>query len=221
MTRMSPSTAVARPKPLLRGVSHEVAAFAALAGWLLLARATPTPRAGVAVGVYGASLTVLFAVSALYHRPTWSPRARAVMRRFDHSAIFLLIAGTYTPFCMLLGGDRGMFLLVAVWGGALLGVLRALFWSHAPRAVPAALAVALGWLVVAVLPALHAAVGNVPMALLIAGGLAYSAGAVVYAIKRPDPLPAVFGYHEVFHALVVVAAVCHYAVVASAVRAIS
>jgi hemolysin III len=191
-----------------------------MAGWYLLADAASSPRGGVAVAVYGASLTLLFAVSALYHRPTWSPRGRAIMRRFDHSAIFLLIAGTYTPFCMLLGGRRGAFLLAAVWGGALLGVLRALLWPHAPRVIPAALAVALGWLVVAVLPPLHAAVGDVPMALLVAGGIAYSAGAVVYAVKRPDPAPRVFGYHEVFHALVVVAALCHYAVVTSAVRAI-
>ena len=217
---MSTSTPPARSKPLLRGVSHEVAAFAAIVGWFLLARAASSPRAVVAVGVYGASLTVLFAVSALYHRPTWSPRGRAIMRRLDHSAIFLLIAGTYTPLCMLLGGRRGMLLLAAVWGGALLGVLRALLWPHAPRAVPAALAVALGWVVVAVLPALHAAVGNVPMALLVAGGGAYTVGAVVYAVKRPDPMPTVFGYHEVFHALVVVAAGCHYAVVASTARAI-
>lgn len=214
------STPPARVKPLLRGVSHEVAAVAAVVGSLLLARGASSSRGQVAVAIYGVSVTALFATSALYHRPTWSARARSVIRRFDHSAIFLLIAGTYTPFCMLLGGRRGTLLLFAVWGGALLGMLRALLWPYAPRAIPAVLAVGLGWIVVAVLPALHTAIGNVPLALLVAGGLAYTVGAVVYAVKRPDPVPAVFGYHEVFHALVVLAAVCHFAAVSSAVGAI-
>ena len=216
----SPAAAPARTKPLLRGVSHELAAMAALPGCVLLARQASSLRGGLAAIVYGVSVTVLFATSALYHRPTWSPRARSIMRRFDHSAIFVLIAGTYTPLCLLLGGRRGTVLLCAVWAGAALGALRALLWPYAPRAVPAALAVALGWIVVAVIPALHAAVGDLALALLVAGGLAYTAGAVVYAFKRPDPVPAVFGYHEVFHALVVVAAVCHFAVVSSALPAI-
>jgi len=214
------SAALARTKPLLRGVSHEVAAVAAVVGCVFLVHEASSVRGAVAAVVYGASLTALFATSAFYHRPTWSPRARAIIRRFDHSAIFVLIAGTYTPFCILLGGTRGTILLAAVWVGALLGVVRALLWPYAPRDIAAALAVALGWIVVAVLPALHAAVGNAAVALLVAGGVAYSAGAVVYAVKRPDPLPAVFGYHEVFHALVVVAAVCHFAVVSSTVSAI-
>lgn len=216
---MSPAVP-ARTKPLLRGVSHEVAAVAALGGCVFLAREASSVRGTIAAIVYGASLTALFATSAFYHRPTWSPRARAILRRFDHSAIFVLIAGTYTPFCLLLGGARGALLLAAVWVGALLGVARALLWPYAPRAIAAALAVALGWMVVAVFPALHAAVGDVATVLLVTGGVAYSAGAVVYAVKRPDPSPAVFGYHEVFHALVVVAAACHFAVVSIAVSAI-
>lgn len=215
-----PAPTVVATKPLLRGVSHEVAAFAALAGWFVLTRVAVTPRGTIAAAVYGGSLTTLFGVSALYHRPMWSPRARAVMRRFDHSAIFLLIAGTYTPMCLLLGGRRGTFLLVVVWVGALLGIARAVLWPFAPRVIPTTLAVALGWVVVAVLPALHAAVGNGPLALLVGGGLVYSAGAVVYAAKRPNPAPGIFGYHEVFHVLVIIAAICHYALVASTVAAI-
>ena len=214
------ATVPVRVKPLLRGVSHEVAAVAAVAGSWLLAREASSARAAVAAIVYGASVITLFSTSALYHRPMWSPRARSILRRFDHSAIFVLIAGTYTPLCLLMGGTRGTLLLLTVWVGASLGILRALLWPYAPRAIPTALAVALGWIVVAFLPTLHATVGNVPLALLIAGGLVYTAGAVVYALKRPNPAPAVFGYHEVFHALVVVAAACHFAVVSSAVAAI-
>ncbi|WP_235969536.1 PAQR family membrane homeostasis protein TrhA [Anaeromyxobacter diazotrophicus] len=217
---MSSQALPAREKPLLRGVSHEIAAFAAAAGALALVRAAPTPRAALAAAVYGVTLTALFAVSALYHRPTWRPPARAFMRRLDHSAIFLLIAGTYTPFCLLLGGSRGLWLLVAVWAGAALGVVQAVFWLHAPKALLAALCVGLGWIIFPLLPELRAAVGLGGVLLLLAGGLAYTAGAAVYALRRPDPAPRVFGYHEVFHALVVIAAVCHYVVVAGAVVAL-
>jgi len=217
---MASSALDAHEKPLLRGVSHEIAAFvAALAGFALV-RAAPSARAAAGAAVYAATLTTLFAVSALYHRPTWKPRARALLRRFDHSAIFLLIAGTYTPFCLLLGGRAGLLLLAAVWSGAALGVAQAIFWLHAPKPLLAALCVALGWMIVPLLPQLRAAVGTSGVALLFAGGLAYTAGAIVYATRRPDPAPRVFGYHEVFHALVVAAAVCHYAVVAGAVAAL-
>jgi hemolysin III len=213
-------SAAAADKPLLRGVSHEIASAAALAGWIVLAARAASPAATAAAHVYGASLFALFAVSAAYHRPHWSPRARAVMRRLDHSAIFLLIAGTYTPMCLLLGGAAGWALLSGVWAGAILGVLQSVFWVRAPKALVAGLAVALGWAVVPLLPALWAGLGAWPLALLGAGGVAYTAGAVVYARRWPDPLPRVFGYHEVFHALVIAAAVCHYAAVLGAVRAI-
>ncbi len=207
-------------KPLLRGVSHQIAAFAALLACAALARAAPTPRGRVAALTYGLSLAALFAASALYHRPNWSAAPRRLLRRVDHSAIFLLIAGTYTPFCLLLGGRPGSVLLAVAWGGALLGIVRAVAWTAAPRAVATLLYVALGWAVVPVLPRLLAAVGPGGMALLAAGGLAYTAGAVVYATRWPDPAPAVFGYHEVFHALVVGAAACHFAVVLPVVRVI-
>ena len=211
---------IAPPKPLLRGVSHELAAGVALVGWILLASRAPSTAAAAAAHVYGASLFLLFAVSAAYHRPHWSPRARAVMRRLDHSAIFVLIAGTYTPMCLLLGGTAGWALLAAVWTGATLGVLQSIFWVRAPKALVAGLAVALGWAVVPTLPSLRAALGGGALSLLLAGGIAYTAGAVVYARRWPDPFPRVFGYHEVFHALVIAAAVCHYAVVVGAVASI-
>ncbi|HTN51669.1 MAG TPA: hemolysin III family protein [Anaeromyxobacter sp.] len=205
-----------REKPLLRGVSHEIAAAFALLAWIGLAAAAPSSRGRTGAIVYGASLFTLFAVSALYHRPTWGPVARLRMRRLDHSAIFLLIAGTYTPFCLLLGA-AGTRLLVVVWAGALLGTVRAVAWPRAPRVLVASLYVLLGWAVVPVLPALGARLGAWPLALLGAGGIVYSLGAAVYAARRPDPFPRVFGYHEVFHAMVIAAAALHFAAVARAV----
>ena len=207
-------------KPLLRGVSHEIAAWLALGAAVTLALAAPAGRSRLSAVVYGASLFSLFAVSALYHRPNWAPRARLWMRRLDHSAIFLLIAGTYTPFCLLLGGATGRTMLAVAWAGAAAGVLQSILWVRAPKPLVAALYVLLGWVVVPVVPALRAALGTGALALLATGGLLYTLGAVVYASRRPDPLPRVFGYHEVFHGLVIAAAACHFAVVAGAVRAI-
>ncbi len=218
---MSKDVAAPRTKPLLRGVSHEIAAGIALAGLVALVLLAPGPRARTGALVYGLSLVALFSVSALYHRPTWGPRARLWMRRLDHSAIFLLIAGTFTPLSLLLGDARARTMLVVVWAGAGLGVLRALLWPKAPRAVATALYLLLGWAVVPLVPAMYRALGAGSLALLAAGGLLYSVGAVIYATRRPDPFPRVFGYHEVFHALVVAAAGLHFAVAAGAVRALA
>ncbi len=215
------SETVAHPeKPLLRGVSHEIAAGGALAAWIALAVLAGAGRARAAANVYGAALFTLFFVSALYHRPTWAPRARLVMRRLDHAAIVLLSAGTYTPLCLLLPAGKGLPVLAVVWAGAIAGVLQSILWVRAPKALAAAVYVALGWVIVPVLPTLHATLGTPALALIGLGGAAYTAGAVVYATRRPDPFPRVFGYHEVFHALVVAAAACHLAVVAGAVRAL-
>jgi hemolysin III len=214
------ATAAAAEKPLLRGVSHEIAAGLALVGWVALALVAAPGRARVAANVYGASLFTLFVISALYHRPTWQPRARRLMRRLDHSAIFFLIAGTYTPICLLLPPATGKPLLAIVWGGAVAGMLQSLLWVGAPKTLSAAIYVALGWVVVAVLPTVFGALGPGAIALLLAGGAAYTVGAVVYATRRPDPFPRVFGYHEVFHALVIAAAACHFAVAVSAVGAL-
>jgi hemolysin III len=207
-------------KPLLRGVSHELAAYASGAAWIGLVLAAPSPRARAAAGVYGASLVALFASSALYHRPTWSPGARLVWRRIDHSAIFLLIAGTYTPFCLLLGGRAGSALLWVVWLGGSVGMVQAIGWPKAPKPLVATVYVALGWVIVPVLPALRLQLGARALGLLAAGGVAYSLGAVVYALRRPDPFPRVFGYHEVFHALVILAAVLQFLVTARVVLAL-
>ena len=217
---MSSTTVLAPEKPLLRGVSHEIAAGVALAGWIVLALVAAPGRARLAANVSGASLFTLFLVSALYHRPTWRPRARLLMRRLDHSAIFLLIAGTYTPFCLLLPPQSGRLLLAVVWGGAVAGVLQSLLWPRAPRTLSAGVYVLLGWVVIPVLPSLRATLGAGAVALLAGGGAMYTVGAIVYASRRPDPFPRVFGYHEVFHALVIAAAACHFAVAASAVGAL-
>lgn len=215
-----PDAAPPRQKPLLRGVSHQIAAGVALAGFVALVLIAPGPRARVGALVYGLSLVGLFSVSALYHRPTWSPRARLWMRRLDHSAIFLLIAGTFTPICLLVGDRRAHVMLAVVWIGAGLGVLRALLWPRAPRALATGLYLMLGWAAVPLVPAMYRAIGPVSLGLLAGGGLLYSIGAVIYATRRPDPFPRVFGYHEVFHALVVAAAGLHFAVAAGAVRAL-
>jgi hemolysin III len=207
-------------KPILRGVFHEVAAAGALSAWILLVAAAPAGAGRTAALVYGATLFALFATSALYHRPNWRPRARMVMRRLDHSAIFLLIAGSYTPFCLVLGGQAGRTLLWVAWGGAALGVLQSMLWVRAPKPLVAGVYLLLGWVVLPVVPALLRTLGAGAVVLLAAGGLAYTLGAVVYATRRPDPFPRVLGYHEVFHALVVVAAALQFAVVAQAVRAL-
>ena len=218
-TAAAPGTPAPPSKPLLRGVSHEIAAAASLAGLVALILLAPGPRARVGAVVYGFSLLGLFTVSALYHRPTWGPRAYLWMRRLDHSAIFLLIAGTFTPICLLIGNAQAHTLLAVVWAGAGLGILRALIWPRAPRALATGLYLLLGWAAVPLVPAMYRALGAGPFLLLAAGGMLYSVGAVIYATRRPDPFPRVFGYHEVFHALVIAAAGLHFAVAAGAVRA--
>jgi hemolysin III len=202
-------------KPRLRGVLHQYAFFAALGAAMLLVFAAPTRRALFAVTVYGITLTALFGVSALFHRVTWSARARRWMGRLDHAMINLMIAGTITPFAMLvLSGTVAITLLVVVWGGALLGILLHALWIDAPKWLSAVLYLAIGWSGTMAGPQLVPQVGWTATLLVALGGLFYSAGALVYALRRPDPAPAVFGYHEVFHSLVVVAAFTHWAVVA-------
>jgi hemolysin III len=203
-------------KPRLRGVSHQWAFFVscAIGAALVIAAPAGTPR--LAATIYAVSVSALFGVSALYHRITWaSTAARRWMRRLDHSAIFVLIAGTYTPFALLvLDGAIATVILVVVWAGALGGTLLKLVWIDAPKLLTAIVYVALGWVAVAAFPDLIDELGVTGTALVVAGGFLYTAGALVYAFRRPDPVPTVFGYHEVFHALVIVAAALQYAVVA-------
>lgn len=202
-------------KPRLRGVSHQVAFFVALAVGPALVVAAPTPGVRAAVVVYSASLAALFGCSALLHRGTWSTRVLPWMRRLDHSTIFLFIAGTYTAVCALaLPDGQARTILAAVWVGALAGVGISLAWVDAPRWLTAACYLAVGWVAVAALPWLWAALGVGQFILLAAGGLLYSVGAVVYARKRPDPWPELFGFHEVFHALVIAAVLGHLALIA-------
>ena len=202
-------------RPRLRGLLHQYAFFASLPALGLLLVASPSGRAAFAATVYGLSLVALFGVSALFHRVTWSPRARRWMGRLDHAMINVLIAGTFTPFGLLvLSGTLGAVFLAIVWGGALGSTLLHVFWLDAPKWLSALVYVVLGWSGIAALPELVSHVGWGASALFALGGALYSAGAAVYALRRPDPAPAVFGYHEVFHALVIAAAVTHYAAIA-------
>jgi hemolysin III len=203
-------------KPRLRGVSHQWAFFVSLVTGAALVIAAPSGKATFAAAVYSLSVAALFGTSALYHRITWaSLAARRWMRRLDHSMIFLLIAGTYTPFALLaLDGTLATVILCLVWGGAAAGILLKLVWIDAPKGVVAAVYVILGWVAVAAFPDLIDQIGIGGVAMVAAGGVLYTLGAVVYALKRPDPVPAVFGYHEVFHALVIAAAALQYAVIA-------
>ena len=202
-------------KPRLRGLLHQYAFFASLPALPILLCSSRTGRATVAATVYGLSLVAMFGVSALYHRVTWSVGARRWMGRLDHAMINVLIAGTFTPLGVLvLSGTLATASLVLMWGGAIASTLLHVFWIEAPKGLSAVVYVVLGWGGAATLPRLVSHVGWGPTALLALGGALYSAGAAVYALRRPDPAPAVFGYHEVFHALVIAAAATHYTVVA-------
>jgi hemolysin III len=203
-------------KPRLRGVFHQWACAGSVPLGLALVVVAGTTRARIALGVYGVSLVALFGVSALYHRINWrSLTGRAWVRRLDHSMIFVLIAGSYTPFAVLvLHGPLAVVILVAVWTGGLLGVGFNLVWRDSPTWLRSALYVGLGWIALAAVPQLEAAIGLFALTLLGLGGVLYTLGAVVYAVRRPDPVPAVFGYHELFHILVIAAAVLQYAVIA-------
>jgi hemolysin III len=203
-------------KPRLRGVSHQWASVLFAVLGVVLVVSAPDGRATVAVSIYAASVVALFATSAVYHRVTWSSEgARRWMRRLDHSMIFVLIAGSYTPFALLvLDGPLATAILIAVWAGALGGVILQLAWVDAPKWFIAVVYIALGWVAVAAFPQLVDRVGATATGLVAAGGVLYTLGAIVYARRRPDPVPAVFGYHEVFHALVIAAAALQFAVVA-------
>jgi hemolysin III len=209
------TTAPVPVKPRLRGVSHQYAFFVSLLAGAVLVAAAPSGRARLAVMIYAFAVAALFGASALYHRVTWTPTRRRWMRRLDHSMIFVLIAGTYTPFALLvLDGALATVILAVVWGGALAGIVLKLVWLDAPKWLIAGVYVALGWVAVAAMPEMAAELGVGALSLVIVGGVLYTAGAVIYARQRPDPVPAVFGYHEIFHALVIAAATSHYAVVA-------
>jgi hemolysin III len=201
-------------RPRLRGVSHQYAFFLSLVAGAALVASASGERETLATTVFAATLATMFGVSAVYHRIAWRPSVRRWMRRLDHAAIYLLIAGTYTPFGLLvLPTTWAAWLLSTVWVGCLIAIASKFIWVDAPKWIAAAFGLALGWAGVVAIPKIGAA-GAGPVVLLAVGGVFYSAGAIVYARGRPDPVPAVFGYHELFHALVIAAAACQYAAVA-------
>jgi hemolysin III len=208
--------ALAAVKPRLRGVSHQWAFVASLFLGAALIVAAKTPKATLAVAVYAVSLSALLGTSALYHRVDWKrPDVRRWMRRLDHSMIFFLIAGTYTPFALLvLNGPLADAILLVVWVGAIAGAVVEMVWIEHPKWVAALIYLSLGWVAAVAFPGLWNEMGIGGTLLVAAGGLLYTAGAVVYATQRPNPNPRVFGYHEVFHALVIAAAAAHFAAVA-------
>ncbi len=197
-------------KPKLRGWVHAGTAPFALAASIVLVVLAPPVAPRVAAAVFGLSAVLLFGTSAVYHRGTWSPRVAAVLRRLDHTNIFLIIAGTYTPLAVvLLPEATARTLLLIVWSGALVGLLMRIFWLGAPRWLYVPIYLALGWVAVAYLGPLWTAGGAAVVWLILAGGLAYTAGAIIYGLKRPNPSPVWFGFHEIFHVLTVVGYTCH------------
>jgi hemolysin III len=210
----------ADPRPAMRGTIHLAAALAAPFGlvWLLLIADSPSGYVGASI--FAACLMLLYTSSATYHLAPWprlmrGPRGRGVLKRLDHSMIFVLIAGTYTPFCLsVLGLGWGISMLAIVWSLAGAGILMKIAWPYAPRWLGVSLYLALGW--IGIIPAAEviARMDAVAVAMLLAGGLAYSVGGVIYALRRPDPFPRVFGFHEIFHVLVVAGSITHFALVA-------
>jgi hemolysin III len=209
--------AVGDLKPRLRGWLHAYAAAVSVASGATLIAVAAALRGGSAAAttaIYCATATLLFGTSALYHRLNWSPTAHRLMKRVDHSMIFVFIAGTYTPIAALtLPRDTALAILVAVWTGAAVGVGLQTGWPSAPRWLSAPCYIALGWVAVFVMPELLHNAGVAAFVLIVTGGVVYTVGGVVYALKRPNPVPGIFGFHEVFHLCTLVAAVCHYVAV--------
>jgi hemolysin III len=208
------------PKPKLRGWFHEVGFFVSLPAGVVLALLARDTAARLSVLVYAVSLTAVFGASAAYHRVRWSAGALRRMKRLDHSMIFVLIAGTYTPVCALaLDAPWSVVLLSVVWAGAAAGIALTIGRIEGLSVLSGTLYVVLGWLAVLALPQLVRALPTAATVLMVVGGLLYTLGALVLARRRPDPAPAVFGYHEVWHAFMVAAAACHYAMILLILRA--
>ena len=209
---------VASVKPKLRGWLHTGTFPLVVAAGIVLVALAPDRAARVSSAIFMVSAALLFGTSALYHRGTWSSRTNVLLKRFDHSNIFLIIAGSYTPFAaLLLPYDRARTLLWIVWSGAIAGVLFRVFWVHAPRWLYTPVYIALGWVAVIYLPDFYRSGGAALLTLIIVGGGLYTAGAVIYGLKRPDPSPRWFGFHEIFHACTVAAFTVHYIAVSLAV----
>jgi hemolysin III len=203
-------TVVAAVKPHLRGWLHAGMTPLAVAAGIVLIALAPTTSGRVAATVFSITAWMLFGTSAVYHRGNWSPRVAGILKRMDHSNIFLIIAGTYTPFALLLPRSDARTMLLIVWIGAIAGVLFRVFWVGAPRWLYTPVYVALGWVSVFYLRDLLHFGGPAIVTLIAVGGLLYTAGAVVYGIKRPNPSPRWFGFHEIFHTLTLAAFTVHY-----------
>jgi hemolysin III len=204
------------PRPLMRGTMHAVAALLAPFGLVALLLIADSPRHYVGASIFATSMLLLYTTSASYHLAPWSARLRRIMMRVDHSMIFVLIAGTYTPFCLVvLSNAWGIPMLAIIWTLAGAGVLLKVIWPLAPRRLSVGLYLGLGWLGVVAAAPLTAALTDGALAMLLVGGLFYSAGAVVYARRRPNPLPRVFGYHEVFHLFVIAGSTTHFVLIAA------
>jgi hemolysin III len=208
---MNSASVPALAKPKLRGHFHQAAFFFAFGACSMLLAKTIDTRSFFALLIYSLSLLTLFGVSALYHRIQWNPNQRLWMRRLDHSAIFILIAGTGTPlFLLALPEVSGHKLLLLTWSTTVLGIMQSLFWPKAPKWISAILYIFAGWIIAPYLPELKAALGDTSLIFLFTGGVLYTLGAVIYALHKPNPWPKYFGYHEVFHLLVMVAAFFHF-----------
>jgi hemolysin III len=213
---MTPSAVAASDqRPLLRGVLHQAAFSISLVVGTLLVVEADGARRHVAAAAFAGSVALCFGASALYHRVTWTPPVRMWMRRIDHAGVYLLIAGTYTAVCLLgLSGAWRWSVLAIVWTGAGAAIVLKFVWVSAPKWLAAVIGISLGWVGVAAMPQLVAHLDPAAVGLLLAGGMLYTLGGVVYARGRPDPKPTVFGYHEVFHALTIVAVACQYVAIA-------
>jgi hemolysin III len=202
-------------RPRFRGVSHQLAFFVAVPLAVAFALLPDSPEGRASAIVYGVAVAFMFGASGLYHRIWWSLRWRPVMRRVDHAGVYLLIAGSYTPVGLLiLHGNWRLAVLAVVWAGTAFAILAKVCWVDAPKWLAAAIAITLGWIGVLVMPQVWDSIGVTGCLLLIAGGIAYTIGGIIYATERPNPRPAVFGYHEVFHVLVIVAVALQYAAIA-------
>ncbi len=206
-------------RPLLRGHLHQAAFFVALGASIMLVVKSTAVLTFIASSVFSFGLLLMLATSSLYHRKYWNPRQYQIMKRVDHSAIFVLIAGTFTPVCLLaLKPEQGNTLLIIIWITAAAGILKSILWVKAPKALSALMYVLMGWMVLPYLADLKEALGWMQILLLFLGGLAYMLGAVFYALRRPDLFPTIFEHHELFHLLTIVGAALHFSVIYSLIN---
>ena len=201
-------------KPHLRGYLHQETFFITLGASFLLVTKSSNPTTFIASLIYSIGLLLLFGISAVYHRPHWEPKPRAFMKRLDHSAIFILIASTFTPICLLaLSKKDGHQLLIVIWIAAFAGIIQSIFWVKAPKIFTALFYVTMGWFALPYLNDLKVSLGNQKLALIFAGGVVYTIGAVFYALRKPILWPRVFGYHELFHLFTIFGAALHFIVI--------